>query len=58
MLSGTVEVDEVYVGGSESTKHESKKLKQGRGTVGKQSVLGMRQRSGQVVAKEGGVTSN
>ena len=52
MLSGTVEADEVYVGGSESTKHESKKLNKGRGTVGKQSVLGLRQRSGQVVAKK------
>ena len=50
-LSGEVEVDEVYVGGKEANRHESKKLKAGRGTVGKQAVLGMRSREGRVVAK-------
>ncbi len=49
-LSGTVEVDEVYIGGREQNKHESKKLKAGRGTVGKQAVLGLRERGGKSVA--------
>ena len=50
-LEGTVEIDEVYVVGRESAKHSSKKLRAGRGTVGKQAVLGMRERGGRVVAK-------
>lgn len=33
-----------YVGGIEANKHEHKKLKQGRGTVGKTAVLGMKER--------------
>ena len=51
-LAGVIEADEYYVGGSESNKHESQKRKIGRGVVGKQPVLGMRQRSGNVVAKK------
>ena len=49
-LSGIIEADETYIGGKEANKHESKKLKAGRGAVGKMAVMGMRERGGKVRA--------
>ena len=44
-LRGIVEMDETFIGGFEGNKHESKKLKAGRGPVGKTPVIGMRERT-------------
>jgi transposase-like protein len=49
-LRGIIEIDETYIGGIEANKHEHKKLKAGRGTIGKTAVLGMREHDGRTVA--------
>ena len=43
-ITGPLEVDETYMGGRERNKHKGKKLKAGRVTVGKNAVVGAKDR--------------
>lgn len=50
-FSEIVEADESYFGGKEKNKHANKKLKLGRGAVGKHIILGIRERTGKIKTK-------
>ena len=45
VFQGPVEADETYMGGKEASKHAHKKLRAGRGPVGKTAVAGLRDRA-------------
>ena len=58
VLDGEVEMDEMYLGGRETNKHDSKRTEgtQGRSTKTKTPIFGMIERDGSVVAMKVGDT--
>ena len=48
-FSGEVEVYKTYFGGNEANTHASKRLRAGRGTVGKKAVVGVKDRKSRLV---------
>ena len=52
LFSGPVEVDESYYGGKERNKHADKKIRAGRGYVGKVPVVGMKDRETNMIRAE------
>ena len=43
-FSGPVEIDETYIGGKEKNKHSKKRIRNARGSVGKEIVIGVKDR--------------
>jgi transposase-like protein len=49
LCQGPAEVDETYVGGRETNEHADRKLRAGRGTVGKTPLAGLKNRPGNAI---------